>query len=80
MGDGNKVAVEVVGVCRLKLDSGFVGFRFGWDFICTVLLGGIIFQFHLLDRSSFTVTLDNEMLSLLFKSKVVGTRILIDAI
>jgi len=32
----------------------------------------------LLDRSSFTVTLDNEMLSLLFKSKVVGTRILID--
>ena len=32
----------------------------------------------LLDRSDFTVTLDNEMLSLFFKSKVVGTRILID--
>ena len=30
------------------------------------------------DRSNFTVTLDNEMLSLLFKSKVVVTRILID--
>ena len=27
---------------------------------------------------SFTVTLDNEMLTLLFRYKVVGTRILID--
>jgi len=33
----------------------------------------------LLDRSDFTVTLNNEMTSLLFKSKVFGTRILIDA-
>ena len=32
----------------------------------------------LLDRSSFTVTLDNEMLSLLSKSKLVGIRIIID--
>ena len=78
MGDGNKVTIKAIGVCRLKLDSGFFGFRFGWDFIYTVLLGGIIFLFHFLDRSSFTVNLDNEMLSLLFKSKVVGTRILID--
>jgi len=32
----------------------------------------------LLDKYDFTVTTDNEMLSLLFKSEVVGTRILID--
>ena len=31
----------------------------------------------MLDRSAFTVTLDNEMISLLFKYKVIGTRILI---
>jgi len=24
MGDVNKIAIEVVGVCRLKLDSGFL--------------------------------------------------------
>jgi len=32
----------------------------------------------LLNRSGFTVTLGNEMISLLSKSKVIGTRILID--
>ena len=32
----------------------------------------------LLDRSGFTVTLDNEMISLLSKSKVVDNKILID--
>jgi len=32
----------------------------------------------LLDRSDFTVPLDNEMISLLSKSKVIGSRILID--
>jgi len=32
----------------------------------------------LLDKSGLTVTLGNEMFSLLFKSKVVSTRILID--
>jgi len=32
----------------------------------------------LLDKSGFTITLDNEMISLLFKSKIIGTRILID--
>ena len=37
-----------------------------------------MFLFHLLDRSSFIVTLDNEMLSQLSKPKVVGARILID--
>jgi len=31
-----------------------------------------------LDKSVFTVTLDNKILSLFSKSKVVGTRILID--
>ena len=32
----------------------------------------------LLDRSGFTVALDNEMISLLSKYKVIGIRILID--
>ena len=32
----------------------------------------------LLDRSGFTVSLGNEIRSLLFKSKVVGARVLID--
>ena len=32
----------------------------------------------LLNKSGFTVTLDNEILSLLSKSKVVDTKILID--
>jgi len=33
----------------------------------------------LLDRSSFIVTLGNEVPSLFFKSKVVGIKILIDS-
>jgi len=32
----------------------------------------------LLDRSGFTVTFSNEIINLLFKSKVVGIRILIN--
>jgi len=32
----------------------------------------------LLDRPEFIITLGNKIFSLLFKSKVIGTRILID--
>ena len=42
------------------------------------LLGGILFLFQ--DRSGFTVTIGNEMVSLFFKSKVIGTGILIDGL
>ena len=46
MGDRNKVAFKAVRVCRIRLDSGFFCFRFGWDFIYAFLLGGIVFLFH----------------------------------
>ena len=76
MGDGNKIAVEAIGVHKLRLDSDFVldldetlyVTSFRWNLIFILLL----------DRSDFTVTLGNEMVSLFFKSKIVGTRILID--
>ena len=76
MGDGNKAAVEAIGVRRLRLDSGFI-----LDLDETLYVPPFrrnLISISLLDRSGFTVTIGNEMLSLLSKSKVVGTRILID--
>ena len=44
MGDGNKVVVEAVGVCRFRLDSGFI-LDLDEIHMCR-LLGGILFSFH----------------------------------
>jgi len=78
MGDENKVEVETVGVYRLRLDSSFFQFSTWMRPYMYYPFRWYRISISLLNRSIFTVTLDNEMLSLLFKPKVIGTRILID--
>ena len=75
-GNGNKAAVEAIGVFRIRLDTGFY-LELEDTFVVLSFRQNLISIFCL-DKSRYTCSFGNGIFSISLNSNVVGTGTLID--
>lgn len=76
VGNGNKAAVEAIGVFRILLDTGFY-LELEETFVVPSFRRNLI-SISCLDKSGYTCSIGNGSCSICLNSNIIGTGILID--